>query len=396
MTPARPKIAILLPTTGASSEVWAHRQAVALAADFEISIVVWDRFGNELDAGYDRFPVHEVGVPWQSPRTIGRRILRRLGMASVFPTATERRERRGLCRIIESIDPDLVLCHYAWTGMRLPSTVYDLFPVIWHLHGRDVGPQLQDSSRYRRAFRRRGRRAVAMVAVGHEQAARVEGAIGATEPHVHIVPCGVPLDVFHPCDRSDRPSDACVMLQVGRLASEKGVLETVEAFARMAGKVPGAVLRFVGDGPLRTELNSRIRRQGMEDRVFLHGSLGGAEVASWMRDADVLIQNSIPTADSIEGFGVTVAEGGRTGLPIIATRVGGLLDQVEHRRNGLLVDPGDIQALSEAMAELGSDANLRRAFGSTASDMAIRFDAKRMASRLSDLLQNSIRRGAGT
>lgn len=232
-----------------------------------------------------------------------------------------------------------------------------------------------------------------MVAVGREQAARIEDAIDATTPSVHVVPCGVPLDVFQPCDRAGRPSDGTVLLQVGRLAPEKGVLETLEAFGRMAEEVPGAVLRFVGDGPLGSELESRIRRGGLQDRVLLLGAVDGAEVASCMRDADVLIQNSIPTADSIEGFGVTVAEGGRTGLPIVATRVGGLLDQVEHRRNGLLVDPGDVAALAEAMSALASDATLRRTLGVAASEMAIRFDAKRMAARLSALLQDAIRRG---
>lgn len=392
MTPSRSKVAIVLPTIGLPSEIWAYRQACALAARFEISIVVWDRLGSEIDVAYDRFPVHEVGLPWQYPRTIGRRIRRRLSMETLFPTRIERREALELRKIVESIEPDLLLCHYAWTGKRLPSPVYDSIPVIWHLHGRDAGPQLRDSVLYRRAFRRHGRRASAMVAVGHAQASRIRKAIGAAEPRVHVVPCGVPLNIFQPCDRSDRPSDAPVLLQVGRLSPEKGVFETVEAFARMAGDNPGASLRFVGDGPLKSELETYIQQRGVMDRASILGAMDSAEVAACMRDADVLIQNSIPTADSIEGFGVTVAEGGSTGLPIIATAVGGLLDQVEHRRNGLLVDPGDVNALSEAMSELGSDVKLRRELGAVASDMAARFDADLMVSRLSDLIQDTIHR----
>ena len=385
MTP-KAKLAIMLPTTGADSEVWAYRQAVGLSDRFDVAIVVWDRLGTELDRAYDRFPVLEIGVPWNSNRSVFERITRRMGVDGIIASGRARRERGEILRVIGDLGPDIVLCHFAWTGMRLLSAMHPEFPTVWHVHGRDVGPELENSSSYARSFRRLGRRASALVAVGTQQAGRVERALGSGEPSVHVIPCGVPTRTFARVDRPVDSEHGLVFLQVGRLSPEKGTVETVEAFAAIADRYPDATLEFIGHGPSESELRQRIDALGLGDRVILRGSLDTEEVAACMRRADVLVQNSIPTRNSVEGFGVTVAEGGCTGLPTIATAVGGLLDQIEDGVNGITVPPKDIDALSRSMDRLAGDSELRMRLGAQASVMAARFDADLMVEKLASVL----------
>jgi glycosyltransferase involved in cell wall biosynthesis len=135
-------------------------------------------------------------------------------------------------------------------------------------------------------------------------------------------------------------------LYVGRLSEEKGVLELVEATVRLP-------LRVVGDGPLRDRVPGAV------------GFVPPSELGDWYRRAAVVVCPS-----RREGYGVVAREAMAWGRPVVASGVGGLVDAVEDGVTGLLVPPGDVVALREALERLLADDALRSRLGEAAREKA--------------------------
>jgi D-inositol-3-phosphate glycosyltransferase len=156
--------------------------------------------------------------------------------------------------------------------------------------------------------------------------------LGASD--VRVIPSGV--DVPGEVAEEDDPPH---VLYAGRLSPEKGVLELVAA-------ANGFPLVVVGDGPLRARVPGAL------------GFLTHEELGRRYERAAVVACPSLR-----EGFGVVAAEAMAHGRPVVASAVGGLLDLVVHEETGLLVPPGDVNALRAALGRLLADRNLRRRLG---------------------------------
>jgi glycosyltransferase involved in cell wall biosynthesis len=144
---------------------------------------------------------------------------------------------------------------------------------------------------------------------------------------------------------------------IARLDAPKDHVTLLEACARIeAGEW---TLELVGDGPLEGELRARAGALGIAGKVrFLGykndpaGVLGGAQMFA--------------LSSRSEAFPRSVLEAMRAGLPVVASDVGGVREAVAHGETGLLVPPGDAEALRAAIARLAGDASLRRVFGDAA------------------------------
>jgi glycosyltransferase involved in cell wall biosynthesis len=151
---------------------------------------------------------------------------------------------------------------------------------------------------------------------------------------VRVIPGGVdvPAEVGEP----EQPAS---VLYAGRLSPEKGVLELVEA----ANGIP---LVIAGDGPLRERVPDALGFVSHQDldRLYTHAAV-------------------VACPSYREGFGVVCAEAMAHGRPVVASAVGGLLDLVVDGETGILVPPGDVQALREALRRLIGDPELRRRMG---------------------------------
>lgn len=132
------------------------------------------------------------------------------------------------------------------------------------------------------------------------------------------------------------------LLFVGRLSQEKG-LDTVIA-ADMVGALPLPVI-VIGDGPMRQEIEDASRRHG--SRLKPIGKRSGTEVRRWMARAAALLLPSL----CYEGFPVTIAEAFSVGLPVIASRIGGLPEIVRENSSGLLHAPGDAASLFATVSQ---------------------------------------------
>lgn len=220
-------------------------------------------------------------------------------------------------------------------------------------------------------------------------------ALGVDRSRRLALPNGVDVERFRPAAPGERASlrasqglpDGPIAIYTGRLVEEKRVDLLLEAWASVRGRRPDATLVVAGAGPCEPALR---RAAGPGVRF-----LGGVDdVAPWLRAADVFVLPS-----DAEGLSNALLEAMATGLVVIATRVGGAVDVVEDGRDGVLLEPGDVAGLRDALTHWldPARADERAALGRAARTVVCeRFSLASVTSRLSalygELLQPGRRR----
>ena len=148
------------------------------------------------------------------------------------------------------------------------------------------------------------------------------------------------------------------LLTIGRLVRRKGVAWFIR---EVIGKLSDNVIYLVaGDGSDRSEIEKSIEASALQDRVVLFGSVTDEQKMALFQAADIFVQPNIPIKDDMEGFGLVVLEAGSTGLPVVASKLEGLSDAIEHGENGLLVNPGQSADYVEVISELLANDNKRQ------------------------------------
>jgi glycosyltransferase involved in cell wall biosynthesis len=144
----------------------------------------------------------------------------------------------------------------------------------------------------------------------------------------------------------DRAPEDGLLLYIGRLVDKKGVDILVEALARLGG----ARLEVIGDGPDRAALDELAARVGVADRVFFRGKLPKADVLAALRRAQVaVIPSRVCDGGDMEGTPVVLCEVMAAGAPVVASNLGGLGECIDDGLDGLLVPPGDVDALAATL-----------------------------------------------
>jgi glycogen synthase len=198
------------------------------------------------------------------------------------------------------------------------------------------------------------RRADAVIALATPLAERL-AAGGIPPERIHVIPSGVDPGRFLPGRPDPTPADGRPrVVFVGRLAHQKGV-DTLLRAARLTREAARIVI--VGDGPLRTRLERNARAWGLDDVRFA-GFVPHADVPAHLEHADVLVLPS-----EYEELGSVLVEAMQAGLPIVATRVGGIPDLVDDGVTGRLVARSDAAALAGAIDDLVADPALARRLG---------------------------------
>jgi colanic acid/amylovoran biosynthesis glycosyltransferase len=171
-----------------------------------------------------------------------------------------------------------------------------------------------------------------------------------------IVRCGVDLGVFAP--RRPRDSGPLRLLTVGRLHPIKGYDLLLQACRTLADEGLPFELTMVGDGPLMSSLRDAICRLDLSSRVQLVGPVQQEHIQSYYDRADAMVMSSF-----MEGVPVVLMEAMAKELGVVATRVGGIPELVEHQVSGLLVDAGSAAALAEGIRQYAADPGLCRKHG---------------------------------
>jgi glycosyltransferase involved in cell wall biosynthesis len=203
---------------------------------------------------------------------------------------------------------------------------------------------------------------------------------------LQLIPHGVDLDRFRP---HPPPGGATVsLLAVGRLVPKKGLDVLVEATRRL--RLPFR-LRIVGAGPERERLEAVVQVGGIADRIRLTGAATHAELPACYAEADVVVVPSVvDRGGDRDGLPNVVLEAMASGRPVVASDVAAIGTAVAHRRSGLLVPPGDPDALAAALTELAAAPRLRAALGAIARRRVERdFELGRCTRRLGRALEEA-------
>lgn len=180
------------------------------------------------------------------------------------------------------------------------------------------------------------------------------------------------------------------LVYVGRLADKKGVDVLVEALARL----DGAHLDVIGDGPDRAALEAQARRLGVEDRVRFLGKLPRADVLSALATAHlVVIPSRVGAGGDMDGTPVVLCEAMAAGVPVVASDLGGLGECIDDGVDGLLVPPGDVDALADVLSQALAGGVDLAALGEAAADTAQRtLDIAEVGAAYAEVFDAAIRR----
>jgi glycosyltransferase involved in cell wall biosynthesis len=198
--------------------------------------------------------------------------------------------------------------------------------------------------------------------------------------HLTVIPNGVDTDYFRPSGTGSSVGGPKV-LSVARLVPDKDHDTLIRAFALAAARHPEAELWLVGEGPRQQAVERLAQRSLPPGKVRFF--LGQTDLRPFLHQADLMALSSIH-----EALPNVVLEAMAAGLPVAATRVGGLPEAVVHGRTGWLVPPRDVTALGAALDQLLEDAETRTIFGRAGRERVKReFSLEVMVRRHEEVLQ---------
>jgi len=187
-----------------------------------------------------------------------------------------------------------------------------------------------------------------------------------SKPIVVIPMNGVDPDVFSKEANSSRPSHlsaATVYTYVGAIGYRKGIQYILKALPSVIEQIPNAHLILAGAGEYEKQIETLIGELGLSDCVTRLPWVEQKELVQLLSVSDVFLYPSIPHGGWTEQFGYSMAEASLMELPVISTQTGSISDVVLNGETGILVPPGDANALAGAMVRLGTDASLRQHMG---------------------------------
>jgi glycosyltransferase involved in cell wall biosynthesis len=236
--------------------------------------------------------------------------------------------------------------HAQWTlsaGAAWLSRVSHGCPIVVTLHGSDIFQAAQ--GRLGARLTRRVLQGCDRIIAVSQALAEAAGQIGISPGSITVIPDGVDLSQFSPAQSEREP----LLLYIGSLIKRKGVEYLIEALAAIAQRQPSLRLLIVGDGPERPTLERLVSDRCLTERVTFAGQQPSNQVRLWLQQAKLFVLPSVE-----EGLGVVLLEALACGVPIVASRVGGIPEAVTPEV-GLLVPPANPTLLGEAIIQLLSD-----------------------------------------
>lgn len=237
------------------------------------------------------------------------------------------------------------------------------------------------------------RHASHIVAVGETIKKRLIDRWGLDPSHISVVTNGAAVDLFLDTDltsdvRKRYPiGDGPVIIFVGGFQPWHGVDLILEGFRQAEPAVPESRMIFVGDGPLRSDLEKKVNSLGLRERVVFTGRVDHRDVAQLLRIADVAVIYHRASAAEIVETPLKLFEYMAAGKAIVAPDVPNMRRVLTDRANALLIPPDSPQALARALVELIDDRELRDSLGRAARKEAVeRHSWDRAVSELESLL----------
>jgi len=188
---------------------------------------------------------------------------------------------------------------------------------------------------------------------------------GAPPWKVKVIRPGVDVKFFQPEARS-RENESCHVATVCRLTWEKALELGLLVVRKLRSRGVPVVYHVIGDGPSRTALRSWAARLNLGDTVQWHGALAIEDVRTVLSGCDVYLHPSVS-----ESFGVAVVEAMAMGIPVVASKVEGIPEIVEHDKTGYLLEFGDMEGMAEAIDRIWRTPEVRLRMATEARQQAV-------------------------
>lgn len=370
-------------TGGSGVGTQVHTLAHALVADgHEVTVIALAETGlpdREDDHGVRIRRVRPGSLHWYVSKLpwLGSRLarpLRELEYGWVSYQDTRKLQREKSIDVIEGTE----------TGMFFVALLLRRIPLVIRLHGeeftfarntpgRHVGASVWMSRVLQRIAIARARILVSP-SIAHAREIRQE--LGGRTPRMEVIPNNIPLlpDTVHP--PPSRARTGLMVLYVGRLEHRKGIAVLLEAAARINEMVPGTRLVLAGkrhSSLPQAELDRMLLNTGLSELIEMPGHIPREQLPDWYRRAEVCVCPSF-----YETFGLSALEGMAAGVPVVVTNAGAFPEVVSDGVCGILVKPGDSEALATAVITMLRDPDLRARMGQAGRNRAKRsFEVQR-------------------
>lgn len=256
---------------------------------------------------------------------------------------------------IKQVDGRLIHAHFGQEGFRcLSAKKNTCLPMVTTFYGLDVS-KLPRQKLWQQRFERLFREGELFLAEGSHMAKQLVE-IGCDPDKVQVHHLGVDLKTIPFCPEKDTENP--VVLTYAAFREKKGLVYALRAFAKIADAHPRAMLRMIGDGPLRSDLESEITALGISDRVTILGFLNHSEALRELHQATVLLYPSVTAqdGDTEGGAPVGVIEALAVGTAVVSSLHADIPEVVPNETCGLLFPERDITGLAEGLdAVLASD-----------------------------------------
>jgi len=295
--------------------------------------------------------------------------------------------------VLRDCQPDIVHTHLHVLRYALPSLLLlkraSLLHTVHNLAEREIEPRARWIQGY--AFKR----GIVPVAVAGEVALSLRRLYGIQK--CRVIPNCIPTDCYA-CPQTPRREwraregfgdENVLFVCVARFAPQKNHALLLKAFAQGPASDPNAHLVLVGEGALREQLEEQARNLGLAGQAHFLGLR--ADIPDVLGAMDVFVLSS-----DYEGNPLSVMEAMASGLPIVSTAAGGVPDLFESGKEGLIVQPGDVQGLSSSMISVLRNREARQSMGMAAARRAKEnFDVSSMVQAYEELYEKLIEHRPG-
>jgi colanic acid/amylovoran biosynthesis glycosyltransferase len=277
-------------------------------------------------------------------------------------------EVRAIARVLNETNAQLLHIYFGHIAALLQPLIHQWQnPSLVSFHGADVLVDMNKPA-YRRATAET-LSLVKRVLVRSDSLRQAVIALGCAPEKIEIQRAGIPLTEFPFRERPLPDNGQWRLLQAGRLIEKKGLKTTLRAFAKFWKEFPGARLTIAGEGPQLEELQSLARELQIAAAVDFAGFVSQEKLRELFYSSHIFVHPSETGRDgNQEGVPNSMLEAMASGLPVFATRHGGIPEAVENNVSGILVNERDHRVLADALIDCARDSARLAAMGRAASD----------------------------
>ncbi len=376
MGPTPPSVALFCATFLKPEMLHIHRHIVGLRS-FRPVVIAQKREGD--------WPVDRIEIV---KRSAGRFLARASERRSGRPWQISKTEAARILAVIERESCALLHVFFGNIAVHLlPLLRRCPIPVVVSFHGSDVAGSMA-SDNYSDALAELFT-LTTVVACRSEQLASKVARLGCPETKTRLMRTVVPDLPF--IQREPPTNGAWQIMQAARLVPKKGLSTALRAFAGFGRQYPEAAFVIAGGGPMERELIKLAAELGVYDRVRFAGFLSQSALERLFLSSHIFLHPSETAAGDVEGIPNAMLEAMACGLPVVATRHGGIPEAIEHGRNGLLCAERDPDGVTAALLRLANDAVLYRTLAQQASaSVHEQFSKERQVAAIEEIYGDAI------